>query len=132
MATISETRRLPAGPLVAMIDRMLLRASEGLSPSDHTDDRGARAAVYERLGTSSRRVYEWRRPRAQVQADVADRVLSASPYLWFDIWTECPLGVEHDAAVALGGTCPRCDAHSGRNWRSRVSVPLGSVRERAA
>lgn len=76
---------LPAAPLAVIVDRLVARA---IVDDDHT--RKARTKAYETLSINPRTLYSWRTyPRACVTMAVADRILSASPYLWFDVWPEC-------------------------------------------
>lgn len=70
-------RGLPAKPLADMVDRVVARTN------DHE-------CALELLGIAPRNLLDWRtKPGASVQQAVADRVISRSPYLWFDIWPEC-------------------------------------------
>lgn len=75
---------LPAAPLANMVERLVAHAE----PDDPQSVR--RHETYRALTIHPRAVYVWRtQPRATVSWAVADRVLSASPYLWFDVWPEC-------------------------------------------
>jgi hypothetical protein len=131
MATpIVDMPRLPARPLVEKIDRMLAYASPGRGTRITDNTSNDRAAMYEQLGTSTRRLYEWRKPGAQVQADVADRVLSGTPYLWFDVWLECPRDAEHEVAVMDTGSCARCVAYERARFAFTGQRPGKGKRKR--
>lgn len=94
------TATLPARPLADAIHRMIHR-SGATDPNDPI-----RTAMFDDLRISSSHVSKWRnQPRATVTLDVADRVLSASPYMWFDIWPEC----RAHPTPALG--CVHCHSH---------------------
>lgn len=98
--------RLPAAPLAAVIDRMLAYASD----IEGVNDLGRRAMVYQQIGTDPRVVADWRNlPRRRVDFATADRVLTATPYLWFDVWHECDHGPAHHSAMALDGKCETCE-----------------------
>jgi hypothetical protein len=98
-------KHLPAAPLAALIDRMCAKDGDA-------------KAVLARLGVDQRKVYDWRhRPNANVDSDRADRVLSASPYLWFDVWPEC----EEHAARRIR-SARRAGTTSSRAGRSRGSA----------
>lgn len=120
--------RLPAAPLVALVERMLTQSTGDLDPAteSYLMD-GARARVMERIGINNRRLFDWRKPGARVDPIVADRVLTASPYLWFDVWPECPRGPKHAAQIAYSGKCETCDAHA----RARYAFTGVGPRRRA-
>lgn len=68
--------RLPAGPLVRIVDRHFARI----------EIPGTRFTSF--CGTSERRLRDWRRPGALVAFDRADKVLADLNLLWWDVWTE--------------------------------------------
>jgi len=87
---------LPAGPLLAALELMAARDGVGLY------------AVCERVGTTDRTVRRWRSSSTtMVTIELADRVLTNSPWQWFDIWKAC-------RAHAWPGTdeCVVCRAHA--------------------
>lgn len=72
---------LPAAPLATAIERLI-------SFTPGADD--ARGRACERFYLNPRTLYAWRTgAKRSVTLAVADRILSASPYLWFDVWPEC-------------------------------------------
>lgn len=86
-------RGLPAKPLADMVDRVVSRTN------DHE-------CALQCLGIAPRNLLDWRtKPGASVQPAVADRVISRSPYLWFDVWPECRT---HRGPAR---TCEACWAH---------------------
>jgi N6-adenosine-specific RNA methylase IME4 len=92
---------LPAAPLAAVIDRILQRAliSEGYASTTRT-------RVYAEVGVHPRRLWGWRSGECRtVGFSVADRILTRTQYLWFDVWPECTAHPE-----PLFG-CPDCLAH---------------------
>jgi hypothetical protein len=84
---------------------MLFVAADGLGPRDPFAG-PARASVMDRAGLCARNVHSWRRPGATVQWWVADRVLTSSGYLWFDVWPACGAHEDPDPS------CGACDAHA--------------------
>lgn len=89
---------LPAAPLAAVIDRILARVLVGENPAST-----ARTIAYQDLAVNPRTVWAWRAtPRATVTFSVADRVLSCTPYLWFDVWPACE---DHEEPEAECLTC---------------------------
>lgn len=97
----NQPSRLPAKPLADVVDRLLFWATEG-----REDSALERTVVFERIAVSPRVVWTWRtRPGAKVEKGCADRVLSASPYLWFDVWPAC----ETHARPERG--CETCETH---------------------
>jgi hypothetical protein len=92
---------LPSAPLAAVIDRIMHRAliGEGYSSS-------ARTRVYAEIGVHPRRLWGWRSGECRtVGFSVADRILTRTQYLWFDVWPEC---TEHEEPL-FG--CPGCLAY---------------------
>src|SRR6188768_1137687 len=70
---------LPAAPL--------LRALEMMAREQHA---GVMRRVCERVGITDRTVRRWRSGESTtVTIELADRVLSRSPWHWFDIWKAC-------------------------------------------
>lgn len=108
---------LPAGPLLAVIARMVLaeRASASANPlyvpSSENEEHGGQGSVCSRVGVIERRLSEWRRGLATAEAligprlpgprfvargpepypfvsfDLADRFLTLSGLLWHDVWS---------------------------------------------
>ena len=86
---------LPAGPLLAALELMAARDGVGLY------------AVCERVGTTDRTVRRWRSSSTtMVTIALADRVLTHSPWQWFDIWKACR------AHTSPADGCDVCRAHS--------------------
>jgi hypothetical protein len=67
---------MPAGPLMAALDEY--KRVEGL-----TDD-----ALAARIGTTPRRLYEWRLPGSTTRMSLVDAALVEMDMLWFDIYPE--------------------------------------------
>lgn len=105
---MSNTTNLPAAPLAALIDRICARE-------------GNPKQVYKRLKIHERLVFDWRnRPGYTVQFDSADRVLTATSYLWFDVWPECAEHTDPDPA------CASCVAYfRARKTFTGAHVPPG-------
>jgi hypothetical protein len=116
--------RLPAAPLVAVVDRLLHWATGG-ELAERGKNSPERTAVFERIGVDPHVVWAWRKPGARVGKELSDRVLSASPYLWFDVWDTCS---EHPRPVY---GCDTCTAH----YRARLvftGVPMPRALETPA
>jgi hypothetical protein len=93
---------LPSAPLAAAIDRLVDRAQRAVDEPNGI----ARKLAYQELAVNPRMVYAWRaQTYPTVTLAVADRILSHSPYLWFDVWREC---AEHEGPER---GCAACEAH---------------------
>lgn len=95
-----EDARLPAGPLAAAI----VHLAERIAAEHGLDTRGGLWLACGRYGVSPRNVFAWRTgERAFVNFEVADRVLTASPLNWWDVWVECDTHSVHvdDCPVCL-------------------------------
>lgn len=108
--------RVPAWPLAEAIDS--LGSSESI--------------VRARLDLAERTLYRWRVGEAdRIQFDVADRIITASPWLWFDVWNERTL-----RTPALVVTRHRLRRLKGRTALIRVATTrygdLGPAREELA
>lgn len=62
---------------------------------------------------AGRRLYAWEHGEVgALRFDTVDRILTATGWLWFDVYPECPVGLEHRQAVTAEGECPTCRAHA--------------------
>jgi hypothetical protein len=100
---------LPAAPLVAIVDRVVRRAVGEVDTSTRYGQRAGRdlrESALARMRLDPRALHAWRSgERKTVTLAAADRVLSTTEYLWFDVWPECPYHPE----PALG--CVHCHTH---------------------
>jgi hypothetical protein len=92
---------LPAKPLADAIDRLVARDHRQLIG----DEQSHAEAICGRLGLSTRSLRAWRGERTDVQLDVADRVLLAAGWHWWDVYDAETYGEEVAARAAwlLGG-----------------------------
>lgn len=98
--TAAFPQRLPAAPLARMVDQLVARS------------RLSQEEVCDRLSLSPSVLSEWRTQSGRrVDPSTADRVVTASPYLWWDIWSACDRGPQHDHDLAEHDRCEICDAH---------------------
>ncbi len=81
---------LPAGPLAEFIERMIAAERARLNWLPEPLRRGHdnfRESVCARLGIDARTLYAWRKgQREGAHLDVVDRVLTRSPYHWWDVY----------------------------------------------
>jgi len=97
---------IPAQQLAALIDRMGARDGD----PHH---------VYRALNVDESLVRRWRQEPCKVSANRADRVLTATPFLWFDVWPACET---HDPCP----TCRACVAHvRARRAFTGQPIPVG-------
>lgn len=115
---------LPAAPLAVLVDRIVSRAA----PDDGNHANVARTFAYEAMQISPRTLYAWRAPRATVSPLVADRVLSGTPYLWFDVWPECE---KHKRGHRVSPSCAVCRAYfSARAAFTGKALPIALRRRK--
>lgn len=98
IAGIEFGGHIPATALAALIDRMIERETLDI-PGSY----GAQEIVCERLGLSTRTLFDWRSgKRRSVQFDIADRVLTRAGLFWWDVWEPGDEGYETVAALFEG------------------------------
>lgn len=75
----TNKNKIPSRPLLEALDRILAREQ----PSDQE------SFVAARFGTSTRRLYEWRRGRETgVSLLLVDKILTESGLMWWEVWDE--------------------------------------------
>lgn len=105
---MASRSHLPAAPLVAVLERVLARYDGG---DDINMSGGASKHAYRELAMNPRQLWAWRTgSNATVTPTVADRILSRTQYLWFDVWPECEVHEEPDRS------CATCKAY----YRARL------------